>query len=492
MAGSTTAVHAAVNRDHAGSSPAPSARRIAELERCRAVLTRPHAYCPHRPHPQQQKFLALDCLEALYGGAAGGGKSDALLMAALQYVHVPGYSALLFRRTYQDLALPGAIMDRSHEWLGDTDAVWNGSEKRWTFPSGATLQFGYLDTERDKFRYASAEFQFIGWDELTTFPERPYLFLFSRLRKRTGVDIPLRMRAATNPGGIGHDWVKARFIDAPGAPPFIPAKLVDNPSADAASYLQALANVDATTRQQLLDGMWVRDSGGLVYPFEEALNVIDDAPTDRITKASLLTSHVLGIDYGFTDATAFAVLGWRAHDPCVYVLAAYKQDGLTPSNAAEETKALVKEYQPDHVVGDTSGLGKGYAEEAIQRHYLPIEAAEKANKRGYQKLFAGALRDGNVRVVRATCDQLLDEWKRLPWTEDGSRESDGFDNHCADAVLYAWRTALAHFAVPEEVKPDEGTAEWEERAREQRVRDAARSRKAAGRGVLDWKPGWRR
>ena len=72
-------------------------------------------------------------LEAFYGGAAGGGKSIALLMAALQYVDVPGYAAIIFRRSYADLSLPGALMDRAHEWLGSTDAVWHEQIKTWVF-----------------------------------------------------------------------------------------------------------------------------------------------------------------------------------------------------------------------------------------------------------------------------------------------------------------------------------------------------------------------
>jgi len=130
------------------------------------------AYCPHDPTPKQAEFLALDCLEALYGGAAGGGKTDALLMAALQHVHVPGYAALLLRRTYADLALPGAIMDRAKSWLRPKGIHWDEKNKRFTFPSGATLTFGYLDTEQDRYRYQGAELQFIGFDELTQFPEQ--------------------------------------------------------------------------------------------------------------------------------------------------------------------------------------------------------------------------------------------------------------------------------------------------------------------------------
>ena len=205
--------------------------------------------------------------EILYGGSAGGGKSDGLLMAALQYVHVPGYAALLLRRTYADLALPGAIMDRSHEWLEGRGVHWSDEKKTWTFRSGATITFGYLEAPRDHFRYQSSEFQFVGFDEVTQFREPQYRYLHSRLRRLVGSDIPIRMRAASNPGDIGHDWVKARFIDAKTREKdclFIPATLEDNPHLDRESYLKSLMKLDPVTREQLLNGNWdIRPEGGL-------------------------------------------------------------------------------------------------------------------------------------------------------------------------------------------------------------------------------------
>src|SRR5580698_9234870 len=96
-------------------------------------------YIPNVPHPKQHAFLGLNCQEAMYGGAGGGGKSDALLMAALQYVDVPGYSALIIRRNFSDLALPNALMDRAIAWLrGRQDARWNENKKQWNFSGGAT------------------------------------------------------------------------------------------------------------------------------------------------------------------------------------------------------------------------------------------------------------------------------------------------------------------------------------------------------------------
>lgn len=426
---------------------APTSRDIAELERVVGVLRgaearrTPAAYIPHKPHPKQAEFLALTSREALYGGAAAGGKSDALLMAALQYVHVPGYSAILFRRTYQDLNLPGAIMARSHEWLARTGAKWNGTDKRWTFPSGAQLSFGYLDNDRDRFRYASAEFQFIGFDELTTFPEGWYRFLFSRLRKLAGVDIPLRMRAATNPGGIGHEWVRRRFIAEPSHDrPFIPAKLVDNPSIDAAEYRESLANLDATTRMQLEDGVWVRDAEGLVYHYEEGRNAIAEAPE--------CTHKILALDFGVTAPTSFNVLGWREHDPTVYILGSWKVANLAPSEAAERIEALERALHFDAIVGDLGGLGKAFSQEIQRRHHVPIEAADKNNKLGYIALFNGDLEKGLIKVVRGACEPLTTEWQELPWHESRSKEMGGFDNHCADGALYGWRRCVAFVERP--------------------------------------------
>ena len=236
------------------------------------------AYCPHRPTPKQRAFLALSEAEVLFGGAAGPGKSAALLMAALQYVHLPDYAALLLRRTYADLSLPGALMSRAQEWLAPTDAKWSEVTKTWTFPSGATLTFGYLEHENARYRYQSTEFSLIGFDELTQFSETQYRYMFSRLRRREGSQIPLRMRSASNPGGTGHDWVKLRFLDTyePDRV-FLPARLADNPHVDQEAYIQSLSHLDPVTVQQLLAGDWsARQSGDLFR--RESFPVVDAVP----------------------------------------------------------------------------------------------------------------------------------------------------------------------------------------------------------------------
>lgn len=235
-------------------------------------------YIPHRPTPKQSAFLLLPQREAFYGGEPGGGKSDALLMGGLQYADTPGYAALLLRRTYTDLALAGALMDRSRQWLATSDAVWNEQRKTWTFPSGATLTFGYLENEKDKYRYQSAEFQYIGFDELSQFTETQYLYLFSRLRRLAGSAVPLRMRGASNPPATSAgQWVRSRFVvHRTAARPFIPAGLEDNPYIDAAEYLKSLDHLDEATRRSLFD--WFATIEGLVFgDFDEA-NLTDEEP----------------------------------------------------------------------------------------------------------------------------------------------------------------------------------------------------------------------
>jgi len=241
---------------------------------------RMNPYIPHEPTEKQALFLLHNRVpEVFYGGAAGGGKSDALLMAALQYVSVPGYAALLLRRTYKELALPEAIMDRAFVWLSPTNAKWHEDEKTWRFPSGATLTFGYLEGPRDHYRYQSSAFQYIGFDELTQFNENQYRYLFSRLRRLAGSDIPIRMRAASNPGNIGHEWVFNRFINPETKEDriFIPAKLGDNPYLDQREYIRSLNKLDPITREQLLNGDWnVRPEGGLFK--REWFNLISSPP----------------------------------------------------------------------------------------------------------------------------------------------------------------------------------------------------------------------
>jgi predicted phage terminase large subunit-like protein len=244
--------------------------------------------CPLQPTATQEAFLLLRQLEALFGGAAAGGKTVAQLMAAIQYLDVPGYHALLLRPSVTELQLPGGLIELSHDWLAGTRAVWSGELKRWRFPGpgpagagGGSLGFGYLADLGDVGRYAGTSYSFVGFDELVRFSEQQYLRMFRVLRQpgegqgtslrapdgtRLG-DVPVRMRATSNPGGSGHGWVKTRFVDpatrAEGAI-FLPSRLEDNPFINRKAYLESLTKLPGSERERLLRGDWeITDDGEL-------------------------------------------------------------------------------------------------------------------------------------------------------------------------------------------------------------------------------------
>lgn len=310
------------------------------------VITDPYRWVPHQPTPRQKLWLDLvDCREALYGGAAGGGKTDAILMSHLRYFDVPGYSGLVVMRSYADLSKPKAAMDRAHDWLSGSGATWNGDKKQWRSPAGAILSFGYLETADDKHNYRSAEYQQITPDEVSRFDESSYTFLFSRLRRLKTANVPILMRPATNPpepGEPGAAWVKQRFlpedweprmaesvtvywkegIDARGrvvTRAFVPARLEDNPFLDQEEYEESLSNLDAARYQALRQGDWDAVSRGNIYPTwtdgPNSHHVITWSEFEKVFGVRHIPTHWLGAqghDSGYDPDPRASVWNWRA------------------------------------------------------------------------------------------------------------------------------------------------------------------------------------
>jgi predicted phage terminase large subunit-like protein len=277
-----------------GRIPITELSRTDQKQMLQALTPKKTEYIVHQPYPKQAAFMLLDIKEAFYGGAAGGGKSDALLMCALQYVDTPGYTAIIFRKTFADLVKPGALIDRAQTWLAPWTnhpdpkqrVRWSDKEKKFTFPSGAILQFGYMETAKDRFNYQGGEYQFIGFDEVTHMLEICYTYMFSRLRRlKTAKHIPLRVRAASNPpdDGDNAEWVYDRFVNPKTKDPariFIPAGMDDNPHLDAESYQEALEELDPVTRARLRDGLWEIKRQGNMFK-RDWFEYVDAPPQGR-------------------------------------------------------------------------------------------------------------------------------------------------------------------------------------------------------------------
>lgn len=394
---------------------------------------------PTRP---QQAFLCNHAnhgfLEAGFGGAAGGGKSDALLLGALQYVDQPGYAALLLRRTFKDLMQPDALIPRSFEYLAATDARWNGNTYTWHFPSGATLSFGYLANDNDVYQYQGAAFAYVGFDELTQFTEWQYRYLFSRVRRRRGMEhLPLRVRIATNPGGIGHAWVKRRFLDERDVPDeankdsraqgrlMVPAKVSDNPHLDADAYAGSLGMLDAVTRRQLLDGDWEARVTGSMFSaayFGEPVEVHAVPPRATLRLArfwDLAGTEQVGSND--PDWTAGALIGLHVESGTWYIL-----DIRRFRESPGETMRIVREValadgaDVDVYVEQEPGQS-GKAQIAAYQVHIPERAvyghrvSGEGDKVTRAKPISARASNGMVRLVRGPwIGAFLDEAEQFP------------------------------------------------------------------------------
>jgi predicted phage terminase large subunit-like protein len=453
---------------------------------------------PHPPSPRQQVFLGLEAEEALFGGAAGGGKSDALLMAALQYVDVPGYSAGLFRLSKPDMLKPDAILARANAWLLGTSAWWDADESAWKFPTKgapATIHFGYAQSPAEvEKRYQGAAFQFCGIDEAGQWREAAYRYLFSRLRRLKGMPVPIRMRATANPGGVGHEWIKRRFIEyakhlGTGSdvredikrarfskvplpdPPiyaspassdaqeaarsvgreaepsyFVPSFREDNVGLDVDAYAMQMARLDPVTRKQLGEGDWDAAHGGNYFR-PEWFKIVDEVPAGLTWLRSwdvAATEEEPGEDPDWSVGTKMAVERLANEERRVWVadVERFREDPGPTERRIKATAELDGKRVSVLIEQEPGSAGKASIWSAKTRvlfGYNVIGVRKTGPKEVYWKPLSSIASAGGVYLLRGPWNEaFIRELKDLPGVHDDQADSvsQGFA-HLVDEKAFA-------------------------------------------------------
>ena len=365
--------------------------------------------------PRQQAFMEATATEVLFGGAAGGGKSHGQLLDAFIYaMKYAGSKQLILRRTYADL---DKSLIRSAQALYPRQYfTYNGSSHTGRFVNGSVIDFGYCATESDVFQYQSAEYDVIRFDELTHFTEFQYVYLISRLR---GVNnFPKQVKSSTNPGNVGHAWVKARFIDP--APPetlietpsgtrvFIPSKVDDNKylMESDPDYKKRLMALPEAQRRALLEGDWNIFEGQYFSEFRQDVHVIDPFQIPKEWR------RYRAFDYGLDR---FACL-WCAvsSDRDVFVYKEFCESDLIISEAAKKANAMNEEgediyatFAPPDMWTRTPESGKSKAS-LFAEHGIRFTRSSNDREAGWlsvKELLAVGTCGPRLRIFRQ-CEEL--------------------------------------------------------------------------------------
>lgn len=289
------------------------------------------------PQPRQAEFMRRFEDEVLFGGAAGGGKSDALVAEALRQIDKPHYKGLILRKTFPQLM---EIIDKAYRLYPQIDpkAKYNDSKHVWTFRSGAKIVFGSMHNPKEKYKYQGQAYDFIGFDELTHFTWEEYEYLLSRNRPN-GPGMLTYVRATANPGGIGHGWVKDRFITP--VPPmttiwdevefterdgskrkrrmsriFVPSFVQDNPALlrNDPNYVFKLASMSEAKKNALLYGDWDSYEGQVFREWRNDPNHYQDRRYTHVIEPFEIPAYwriYRSFDWGYSKP--FSV-GWWAVD----------------------------------------------------------------------------------------------------------------------------------------------------------------------------------
>lgn len=434
-----------------------------------------------QPQPKQKLFMARPEYEALYGGAAGGGKSDALVMEALRQVHIPHYKGLILRKTFPQLA---ELIDKTQNYYPRAfpGAKYNGGSHTWRFPSGAKILFGAMQYDKDKTKYQGQAYDFIAFDELTHFTFAEYSYLFSRNRPN-GPGTRVYIRSTANPGGVGHGWVKERFITA-AAPMqtiwhevdiqfpdghtekrqksriFVPSSVFDNPALlqNDPEYITRLASMPEAERNALLYGDWNSFEGQVFTEWRnDSAHYGDRVHTHVITPFLVPEGWAIwcGLDWGYSRP--FSV-GWYAvdHDRRLYCIREYYGCTGTPNVGVKmEPTAVAREIRrieaedPNlkgrtiHRVGDPAIWGSDGTESIgalMERQRVYFERGDHARIDGKMQIHHRLAFDENgvpMLYVFDTCKHFIRTVPNLVYSQSNVEDidTDGED-HIYDQLRY--------------------------------------------------------
>ena len=428
------------------------------------------------PHPGPQfKFHQNSAYETLFGGTKGPGKTDTLLREGLRQINSANYRAIIFRRTYPRL---GEIIDRSFKYFPGLGAKYSDKDislkiPAWTFPSKAKFAFGHCQNEPDKYNYQGKEFHYIGFDQVEEFTESQYLFLMAQNRT-SDKSIRCYIRCTANPGGVGHAWVKKRWIDclAPGqkkyfkrvddedievdkrdthgiSRSFVPASVYDNPSIiqNDPNYVRRLEQLPEAEKQALLYGNWEVFSGQFFKMWRKFHHVKSKAIIKDCRK-------FISLDYGYGAPSS---VGWWQiyYDGSIHRYREFYKEGFTYEALAHRIKELTPpDERIDYCVADPAIWGdKGHHNGAIPGEsgaetmqsvfgsFCSLIKGDNERITGWGRLRIMLEPDseGNPKITCAPC--CKDSIRTIPTlihddmdVED--LDSDGED-HCADEWRYA-------------------------------------------------------
>lgn len=449
------------------------------------------------PQPKQAEFMSRTEFEALFGGAAGGGKSDAIVIEALRQVGVPHYKGLIIRKTYPQLR---ELIDKSMNYYKKAfpKARWNNTEHTWRFPSGAKIIFGAMQHTQDRLNYQGQSYDYIAFDELTHFTQEEYLYMFSRCRPN-GKGTICYIRSTANPGGIGHAWVKERFITA--APPmttiyseqtitdasgkihkgqrdrvFIPSSVFDNQILleNDPNYLLNLASLPTAERNALLYGDWDTFSGQVFTEWRNDPAHYNDRAGTHVIAPFEVPAHWriwCGLDWGYSRPYS---VHWYAVDEDRRIYCIRELYGCTgepnvglkqePVEVAANIKAI-EESDPNlkgrniQRVGDPAIWGTQGPESIgslFERQRLYFEKGDHSRIDGKMQVHHRLRFDETGRpmlYVFNTCKHLIRTLPTLVYDENNVEDIDSAgEDHAYDELRYVCMRNPIAAVMPKAVK----------------------------------------